>query len=107
MEGTRTYYDSENTGQNARRHETSRGGGTSVQGGSNPLVSETTVNTDDEISEVRQYETRQDQELWAGSHDLPRSTGIQASRSRVPVTGIAVRYDLLQKSVMGEDVSCI
>jgi len=26
-------------------------------------------------------------EKWAGSHDLPRSTGIQASRSREPVTG--------------------
>ena len=61
-------------------------GRTSAQGGSNPLISKTTVNTEDEISEARQYEARRDQEVWAGSHDLPRSTGIQASRSRVPVT---------------------
>src|SRR5712672_974927 len=61
-------------------------GRTSVQGGSNPLISKTMGNTEDEISEARRYEARQDQEAWAGSHDLPRSTGIQVSRSRVPVT---------------------
>src|SRR6267154_1583978 len=49
-------------------------------------MSETTANTRDEISETRQYETRRDREVWAGSHNLPRSTGIQASRSREPVT---------------------
>src|SRR5712672_4300410 len=61
-------------------------GRTSAQGGSNPLISETSTNTEDEISKTRQYETRRDQEVWAGSHDLPWSTGIQASRSREPVT---------------------
>jgi len=61
-------------------------GRTSAQGGSNPLISETATSTEDEISKTRQYETRQDQEVRAGSHDLPRSTGLQASQSREPVT---------------------
>src|SRR5712672_4853039 len=61
-------------------------GRTSAQGGSNPLISKTGTNTEDEISKTRQYETRRDQEVWASSHDLSWSTGIQASRSREPVT---------------------
>jgi len=52
-------------------------------------MSETTANIEDEISETRQYEMRRDREVWAGSHDLPRSTGIQASQSREPVTALS------------------
>ena len=56
MEGTRTYYDSEDTRRGARRHETRREAEL-VHKGQQPLISETTVNTGDKI-ETRQYEIR-------------------------------------------------
>jgi len=82
------------------------------------LISETVTNTEDEISKTRQYETRRDQEVWAGSHDLPRSTGIQVSRSRELVTlwlGLPLVLCLLSghhfllwgpDSLLGDSVQC-
>jgi len=42
-----------------------------VHKGAATLISETTVNTDDEISKARQYEARRDQEVRAGSMTYP------------------------------------
>jgi len=76
MEATRTYYKS----------ETQDGGGTSAQGVAT-LISETTVNMGDEIrSEQDSMKRGKIKKVWASSHDLLWSTGIQASWSRVPVT---------------------
>ena len=48
-------------------------------------MSKTSVDARDET--VRDETVRDETiERWAGSHDLPRSTGIQASRFREPVT---------------------